>query len=348
MSDAGISASEVESIRAECEAFRGTARQLLESAERAVVGQGAVVRQAMMALLAGGHVLLEGMPGLGKTLLVRTLAQSMDLSFGRIQCTPDLMPADITGTTVIAADEASGHRRQLFREGPIFRHVVLVDEVNRATPKSQSALLEAMQEGQVSAGGETRRLPHPFFVLATQNPIEQEGTYPLPEAQLDRFMVKIEVPGVEREALQEILRRTTAEREPKVSCVLSGEGLTAAIQLARRVAVADHVRDYAIRLVLATQPDNEFCPESLRRFIATGVSPRALQSLVATAKVRALLDGRHAIGTVDVAALAAPCLRHRVIRSFEAEAEGWTVDAIIRGLLARVPRVEEEADAARG
>ncbi len=328
-------------VRTACESFRETAARLQAQTEQAVVGQSAVVRDVLIALLAGGHVLLEGMPGLGKTLLVRTLGQALSLSFGRIQCTPDIMPADITGTIVIAEDPATHRRQQVFRTGPIFHQLVLVDEINRATPKSQSALLEAMQERQVSAGGETRSVPRPFFVLATQNPIEQEGTYPLPEAQLDRFLLKVLVPGVDREALREVLDRTTSHVGPEVTPVLDAAGIDAAMALARQVAVAPHVEDYAIRLVLATHPDGEHCPPPLRRFIAAGASPRALQAMVSTAKVRALLDGRHAVGTVDVAAMAKASLRHRIARSFEAEAEGRTVDALIDSLLAMVPRVPQ-------
>ncbi|MDA0802618.1 MAG: AAA family ATPase [Planctomycetota bacterium] len=335
------SASDAE-VRAACHEFRQVAGRLRAQAEHVVVGQGAVVREVLIALLSGGHVLLEGMPGLGKTLLVRTLAQALSLTFGRIQCTPDLMPADITGTTVIAEDPNTHRRRQHFRTGPIFHQILLVDEINRATPKSQSALLEAMQEHQVTAGSETRRLPEPFFVLATQNPIEQEGTYPLPEAQLDRFLMKVLVPGVTLAGLNAVLSKTTTASTPEVKPVLDERGIARAMALARQVAVAAHVRDFAIRLVMATRPDGAECPERLRRFIAVGASPRALQALVCAARVRALFDGRHAISTVDIAAMARPCLRHRLARSFEAEAEGRTVDAIIDALVAQVPRVPED------
>ncbi|MDA1007535.1 MAG: AAA family ATPase [Planctomycetota bacterium] len=328
----------IEEVRDACQSFRVTALALEAETTRSVVGQSVVVRETIIALLAGGHVLLEGLPGLGKTLLVRTLSDALGLSFARIQCTPDLMPADITGTNIVMDDPVTSRRVIGFRSGPIFHQLLLVDEVNRATPKSQSALLEAMQERQVSVGGETRPLPTPFFVMATQNPIEQEGTYPLPEAQLDRFMLKVLVPAVTRETLQQVLARTTTAADPVVSRVLDADGIASAIALAKWIAVAPHVADFAIRLVLSTHPGGDHSPKGFDRWIVTGASPRAVQALVSCAKVRALLDGRFAIGTDDIAALAPACLRHRIVRSFEAEADGRSTDSIIADLLQRVDR----------
>jgi MoxR-like ATPase len=274
---------------------------------------------------------------LGKTLLVRTLGDALHLKFARIQFTPDLMPADIVGTQILLEDQ-HGHRTMQFRPGPVFTQILLADEINRATPKSQSALLEAMQERAVTVGGVTHKLEAPFLVLATQNPIEQEGTYPLPEAQLDRFLLKVEVPSVKRNELNEILRRTTIQREPDVSPVLDGPRILQAQRLARRIVVADSVQDYIIRLVLATHPGGAYADQHAERQISIGASPRAAQAIISTAKVRALLDGRFHVSMGDVAAVALPALRHRVLPSFEAEADGLTVDKVIAGLLARLAR----------
>ena len=282
-------------------------------------------------------MLLEGVPGLGKTLLVRTIADSLGLSFSRIQFTPDLMPADITGTTIVVENEGGGDRSFSFRSGPIFANIVLADEINRATPKSQSAMLEAMQERSVSVGGETRSLPDPFLVLATQNPIEQEGTYTLPEAQLDRFLLKVVVPYAIRSELAEILKRTTVVSEPAVHPVLDGEDVLAARRLARLVVMAPLVQDYAVRLVLATHPGSEFAFRDLEHYIKVGVSPRGAQAMVSCAKVLALMDGRYAASFEDVRAVARPAMRHRILRSFEAEADLVDTDAIIERLLERVP-----------
>ena len=328
----------VEQVREACAAFRDVADSLRTSIARTVIGQQDAVEQVLMALLANGHVLLEGVPGLGKTLLVKALGSSLGLGFARIQCTPDLMPADVLGTHIVVEDEGGGGRSMRFRPGPIFAQILLVDEINRATPKSQSALLEAMQERRVTVGGETRDLPAPFLVMATQNPIEQEGTYPLPEAQLDRFLLKVTVPYVSREELLEILGRTTGGAVPDLPPVLGAAGVAAAQRLARMVLVAPHVQDYAIRLVLATHPGGSGCPADLAPLISIGASPRAAQALLSCAKVRALFAGRAAVGTADIAALAHAALRHRVMRSFEAEAGGITVDAIIDRVLAHVPR----------
>lgn len=324
-------------VAAACTRFRDSFNALRERVGVRIVGQDEVVQQTLSALFAGGHVLLEGVPGLGKTLLVRTISDSIGLDFSRIQFTPDLMPADVTGTTIVAEDKGGGDRQFTFRPGPIFANIVLADEINRATPKSQSAMLEAMQERSVSVGGETRKLPDPFLVLATQNPIEQEGTYTLPEAQLDRFLFKVTVPYAVRSELAEILKRTTTQHEANVEPVLDGEDVLAARALARRVVMAPVVQDYAVRLVLATHPGGEFAIEELQHYIRIGVSPRGAQALVSCAKVNALMDGRYAASFADIRAVVAPAFRHRIIRSFEAEADNVDCDDIVERLLAEVP-----------
>jgi MoxR-like ATPase len=304
---------------------------------KVMVGQDAVVEGTLIALFAGGHVLLEGVPGLGKTLLVRTLGEALDLSFSRIQFTPDLMPADILGTNIVM--EVPGGRREFeFQRGPIFAHLVLADEINRATPKTQSALLEAMQEHQVTAGGEIRKLVEPFFVMATQNPIDQEGTYPLPEAQLDRFFFKILVGYPTAEELTEVLSRTTAGAGAKVERVLTRERLLELMKLVREVPVASHVKDYAVRLVLATHPKTETAAPIASQYLRFGSSPRGGQTLLLAGKVRALTDGRFNVSFDDIQAVAATSLRHRLILNFEAEAEGITTDHIVAQILKDVPR----------
>ena len=333
--DAGIEDDAI--VRERCAAFRQVAVELRQQIGRRLVGQQQVVEETLYALFAGGHVLLEGVPGLGKTLLVRTLGQALHLDFSRIQFTPDLMPADIVGTQILLED-SHGHRTMQFRPGPVFTQILLADEINRATPKSQSALLEAMQERAVTVGGTTHRLKSPFLVLATQNPIEQEGTYPLPEAQLDRFLLKVEVPPVKRDELNEVLRRTTVQKEPEVTPVLDGVRILQAQRLARRIAVADTVLDYVIRLVLATHPGGPFADAKAERQISVGASPRAAQAIISTAKVRALLDGRYHVSMADVQAVALPAMRHRVIPSFEAEADGMNSDRVVQGILQRLPR----------
>ena len=327
----------IDEVRAAAEAFGRTVLAMRQEVGRVLVGQQAVVEECLVALLADGHVLLEGVPGLGKTLLVRTLGQILGLRFSRIQFTPDLMPADITGTQVVVEDAASGNREIQFRAGPIFAQVVLADEINRATPKAQSALLEAMQERSVTVGGRTMQLERPFFVLATQNPIEQEGTYPLPEAQLDRFLLKIRVPAVDQATLNEVLNRTTASQAPQAHQLLDAPAILAAQRLARQVAMAPHVQDYAIRLVLGTHPHGAFSDRWTDRWIAFGASPRAAQALVSCAKVRALLDGRYAVSCDDLRAMAPAALRHRVVPSFEAEADATPVDRIIEHVIGRTP-----------
>ncbi len=333
-----------ESVRAACASFREVADRLRGEIGRALVGQTDVVNQVLIALFADGHVLLEGVPGLGKTLLVRTLGQALGLKFSRIQFTPDLMPADILGTQIVVEDQASGHRQFQFREGPLFAQIVLADEINRASPKSQSALLEAMQERSITVGGETRRLERPFLVLATQNPIEQEGTYPLPEAQLDRFLLKIVVPYASRADVAAIVERTTGPvtAESKVRPILSAQEIESAQALARAVLVAPHVQDYAVRLVLATHPGGAWGLAELERMILVGSSPRGAQALVAAAKVRALFAGRCAVSTRDIAASAPAALRHRIARTFEAEANGMTCDKIIEEIIRCVPAEAQE------
>jgi len=290
----------------------------------------------LVALSAGGHALLEGVPGLAKTLLISTLASATRLSFNRIQFTPDLMPSDITGTEVIREDKASGAREFAFLPGPIFASVILADEINRTPPKTQAALLEAMQERQVSAGGQRRPLPKPFFVLATQNPIEQEGTYPLPEAQLDRFLLKVQVGYPTEEQELEIIRRTTGTTGGKVEPVLDAEDLLAIQRLVRETAIADGVSRYALALVRATRPPADGGDPALAPLIRFGAGPRAGQSLVLAAKARATLHGRSFVGLDDIRAMAAPVLRHRLVPSYEAEARGLGSDAIVAQVLASV------------
>ena len=302
---------------------------------RVIVGQDEVVEQTLTCLFAGGHALLEGVPGLGKTLLVRSIAQAVDVRFSRIQFTPDLMPADITGTTIVEED-ADG-RRFVFREGPIFAQVVLADEINRATPKTQSALLEAMQERSVTAGGETRILEPPFLVLATQNPIEQEGTYPLPEAQLDRFLLKIHVPAPDGATLSAILDLTTGVDQAEASVVLDAQTIVDLQEAVRRVEVPNEARDDAVRLVMATRPGEPGAPPSVDRYLRFGASPRAAQALVLAAKVKALRQGRQQIGCDDVRAYLLPALRHRIATTFEAQADGVTADDLLRDIVEMVP-----------
>ena len=304
---------------------------------KVIVGHEAIVDGTLIAVLAGGHVLLEGVPGLGKTLLVRTLSEVLDLSFNRIQFTPDLMPADILGTNMVMENE-SGRRAFEFQRGPIFAHLILADEINRATPKTQSAMLEAMQEKSVTAGGEIRRLVEPFFVLATQNPIDQEGTYPLPEAQLDRFFFKLVVGYPSAADLNEVLTRTTEGRKATINKVLDRENLLELQKLVREVPVASHVKDYAVRLVLATHPKSETALPVTNQYLRFGSSPRGAQCLLLGGKVRALTQGRFNVSFDDIQAIATATLRHRLILNFEAEAEGVTTDQVIAQILSEVPK----------
>jgi len=319
------------------ESFRNAYTTLRAEIGKVVVGQQDIVESTVIALFAGGHVLLEGVPGLGKTLLVRTLSEVLDLSFNRIQFTPDLMPADILGTNIVM--ETQGGRREFqFQRGPIFAHLVLADEINRATPKTQSALLEAMQEHQVTAGGEIRKLAEPFFVMATQNPIDQEGTYPLPEAQLDRFFFKVLVGYPTASELSEVLTRTTSGTKAEIGKVLERDALMELMKLVREVPVASHVKDYAVRLVLATHPRTETAAPISNQYLRFGSSPRGGQTMLLAGKVRALTQGRFNVSFDDIQAVAAPTLRHRLIPNFEAEAEGITTDHIIAQILKDVPK----------
>ena len=317
--------------------FRKNYSALRDEIGKVIVGHAAIVEGTLIAVLAGGHVLLEGVPGLGKTLLVRTLSEVLDLSFNRIQFTPDLMPADILGTNMVM-ETAGGRREFEFQRGPIFAHLILADEINRATPKTQSAMLEAMQEKSVTAGGEIRKLVEPFFVLATQNPIDQEGTYPLPEAQLDRFFFKLVVGYPSASELTEVLTRTTEGARAGVNKVLDRENLLELQKLVRQVPVATHVKDYAVRLVLASHPKTETASPIANQYLRFGSSPRGGQCLLLAGKVRALTQGRFNVSYDDIQAVATPALRHRLILNFEAEAEGITTDQIVAQILQDVPR----------
>jgi MoxR-like ATPase len=316
-------------VQAFVNAFEG----LRAEVEKVIVGHREVITHVLTGMFAGGHVLLEGVPGLGKTLLIKTLSEGLDLSFSRIQFTPDLMPADIIGTNIIVED-ADGRKHFQFQQGPIFAHILLADEINRATPKTQSALLEGMQESAVTVGGSTRPLPAPFFVLATQNPIEMEGTYPLPEAQLDRFLFKLRVRYPQIEELNAIIDRTTQSRVATVNRVLGGPDVLSFRELIREVPIASHVRDFASAIVMATHPQWEQAPDVARRFVRYGASPRGAQALVLGAKVRALAEGRYNVSLDDIKATAVPALRHRVILNFEGEAEGVDTDTLISRVVA--------------
>jgi len=309
---------------------------------KVIVGQHAVVDQLLIALFARGHCLLVGVPGLAKTLMIRTVADTLALQFNRIQFTPDLMPADITGTEVIQEDRSTGGREFRFLPGPVFANIVLADEINRTPPKTQAALLEAMQEHQVTVGGRKHRLPEPFFVLATQNPIEQEGTYPLPEAQLDRFMFHVNVDYPSEDEELEIVRRTTADTEAQVTPRLDAEVIVEMSQLVRKVPVAEHVARYALALARLTRPGQPGVPDFVRDYVQWGAGPRASQYMVLGGKARAVLAGRNHVTLEDVREVAAPVLRHRIKTNFNADAEGITSDEIIRRLVKLVPQREEE------
>jgi len=317
------------------EQFAEMATRIEDQVGRFIVGQQQLVRLTLISLIAGSHALLEGVPGLGKTMLVRTMAEALDLGFSRIQFTPDLMPADIVGTNIIV--EEGGERRFRFQQGPIFSNLVLADEINRATPKTQSALLEAMQEHRVTVAKQQYTLSEPFFVLATQNPLEMEGTYPLPEAQLDRFFFKIDVPFPSEEDLIAIMDRTTGVETPTVGKGATGADVLRMQRLARDVPIASHVMAYAIRLLRGTHPETERVPEIVRTYVRYGASPRGAQAMVLGAKIHALLDGRFNVAYGDVQAVAPPALRHRVILNFEGEAEGISTDSVVRAIIAETP-----------
>ncbi len=314
------------------EQFTDVAHAIEREVGKMIVGQADIVRQTLVTLLAGGNALLEGVPGLGKTMLVRTLAQVLDCKFSRIQFTPDLMPADIVGTNILVEDDA-GHRRFQFEAGPVFANLVLADEINRATPKTQSAMLEVMQEHSVTVAKSTRKLDEPFFVLATQNPLEMEGTYPLPEAQLDRFFFKLNVEYPSVQELVTIADRTTGINVPQPHKIADGPTVVAMQQLARGVPIAPHVTEAAARLVRATQPQDPAAPELVKRFVNWGSSPRGMQALILAGKIIALLDDRYNVAVDDLRQAAPPALRHRLILNFEAQAESVTTDKIVAELV---------------
>ena len=316
--------------------FAETYRRIVEEVRHIIVGHDDVLEGVMICLLTEGHALLEGVPGIGKTLLVRTLAEGLDLKFQRIQFTPDLMPADIVGTNVIA-ETPEGRRDWEFRPGPVFGNLILADEINRATPKTQSALLEAMQERSVTVAGVTRRLPEPFLVLATQNPLEMEGTYPLPEAQLDRFMLKLLVRMLDRDEISQVVARTTGRAPARPSRVADAAAILSMRDLAREVPAASHVADYAGALVLATHPGEADAPPSVKKYVRYGASPRAAQAMILGGKVLALMAGRYNVAFDDLRKMARPALRHRLILNFEAEAERVAPDAIVADVLESVP-----------
>ena len=316
----------------ELTAFTSKFTELKTEIHKAIVGYDDLLTETLVAIFSQGHILLEGVPGLGKTFLVRTLCDVMGVEPGRIQCTPDLMPADILGTHIVNENE-EGRRVMHFEKGPVFANLVLVDEINRATPKTQAALLEVMQERSVTAGGDTMMLPAPFFVMATQNPMEMEGTYPLPEAQLDRFIFKLKVPFPDEKDLIEISKRTTGFHTTELNRVISAEDLLRFQEVLTHVPIADHVNAFAAQLVLATHPENAFANDQVKRYVSYGSSPRGLQALIRGARVHAVLDGRTAVSTDDIREVAMSAMRHRVILNFEGEAENINVDALVKDII---------------
>jgi MoxR-like ATPase len=333
MTTADISPANIEAHVAD---FKSRYQSIEAEVGKVIVGHHQVVSQTILCLMIGGHALLEGVPGLGKTMLVRTLAQVLDLQFSRIQFTPDLMPADIVGTSIVSTDD-KGNRAWQFQTGPIFGNLILADEINRATPKTQSALLEAMAEQSVSVAKKTHKMADPFFVLATQNPIEMEGTYPLPEAQLDRFAFKISVQSPQLGDLLTILDRTTGTQAPAPMTIVNADQIVAMKQLVRAVPVASHVKDYIGRLVLATHPDSANSPEITRKYIRFGASPRGAQAIILAAKVLALREGRYNVSFADIRNVIMPALRHRIILNFEGQAEGLSTDSVIKRVVDATP-----------
>jgi MoxR-like ATPase len=323
-------------LKRQLDQFRSDFDRLRSEIAKVIVGQQAILDDTLIALIAGGHVLLEGVPGLGKTLTVRTLADALDLKFNRIQFTPDLMPADLIGTNVVV-ETADGGKVFEFQKGPLFANVLLADEINRATPKTQSALLESMQEHSVTVAGTTHVLTEPFFVMATQNPLEMEGTYPLPEAQLDRFFCKLLVQFPTASDLETILDRTTESNRVNARSVLSGDRVVEMSVLSRQIPIADEVRRYAIAILLATHPAHEMASAPTRQYVRYGASPRGLQAMILGAKIKAILDNRFHVAREDVQAMALPVLRHRLILNFEGQAEGMSTDDVLRQILASVP-----------
>jgi len=330
-------------VQQEVAGFRERFANLRSEIGKMIVGHEEVVEGVLVCLFASGHALLEGVPGLGKTLLIRTLAQALNLDFSRIQFTPDLMPADIIGTNIITEDQQTRRRHFEFQRGPLFAQIVLADEINRATPKTQSALLEAMQEHSVTTGGVQHRLKEPFFVMATQNPIEQEGTYPLPEAQLDRFFFKLLVGYSDRQELKAIIDRTTTGYRPDIQPTMSGEQIIAGQELVQRIIVAPHVQDYIIRLVLATHPQGAFATEMVNKYVRWGSSPRGAQALTLAGKIYAMLDGRYNVSFSDAQRAVLPGMRHRLLLNFEGEAEGLSTDEILNDIIDKVETAAEAA-----
>jgi MoxR-like ATPase len=323
-------------LQAEADQFKEEFSAARTAIARVIVGQERVIEAALTAIFCGGNVLLEGVPGLGKTELVKALSRVLELEFRRIQFTPDLMPADIVGTNIMTSDEAGRYRFE-FRRGPIFTQLLLADEINRASPKTQSALLETMQEGSVTTGGIVYHLTQPFFVLATQNPIEQEGTYPLPEAQLDRFMFKVEVPFLSRAELNEVVSRTILKRPVELARLLNGPRILELRAVLDKVVVADPLRDYAVRLVLSTHPHTDFASESIRKYVRWGASPRAAQALIRAARVRALADGRAHVAFEDIRHYAEEVLQHRVLLNYDGQAENIRVSELVRECVKQLP-----------
>ena len=331
----GTATATPEQLEAEAQQFRDELTRIRTEIEKVIIGQQRVVEATLTAMFCGGNVLLEGVPGLGKTELVKTLSRVLDLNYKRIQFTPDLMPADIIGTNVMSTDE-SGHYRIEFRQGPIFTQLLLADEINRATPKTQSALLETMQEKTVTVSGQTRKLDPPFFVLATQNPLEQEGTYPLPEAQLDRFMFKVNVPFLNRDELNAVVSRTILKKPLDVAKIIDGQRIINLGRTLEKVVVADPIRDYAVRLVLASHPDTEQAPEQVKSFVKWGASPRAAQALVRAGRVKALAEGRAHVAFEDIRYFAVEVLQHRVLLNYDGQAENVDIARLIADLLEHV------------